>query len=116
MVQLPNKPIFEFQNMETFQNTSESFTEDEEENVVVSNLPNLSSNCLRHGHGDIATNASTTSSEDASSIHKQIHSPPSHPSQRQLSFSVENILAPGRFGHTQFSAHHSFDDGRSKNR
>ena len=98
--------------METFQNTHESFTEDEEENVVVS-IPNLSSNC----RGDIsATNASTTSSEDASSIHNKIHSPPSHPSQRHLSFSVENILAPGRFGHTQFSAHHSFDDGRSKNR
>ena len=100
--------------METFQNTCESFTEDEEENVVVS-IPNLSSNLSRHG-ADIATNASTTSSEDASSIHNKIHSPPSHPSQRQLSFSVENILAPGRFGHTQFSAHHSFDDGKFRNR
>ena len=40
------------------------------------------------------------------------HSPPSQQlSQRHLSFSVENILAPGRFGHPQFSSHHSFDDG-----
>ena len=43
------------------------------------------------------------------------HSPPSQQlSQRHLSFSVENILAPGRFGHPQFSSHHSFDDGNNE--
>ena len=87
--------------METFQNTRESFTDEED-------VPNIQI--------PVTTNTSTTSSMesvDHNSLHK-IHSPPSHhPSQRQLSFSVENILAPGRFGHPPFSAHHhSFDDGK----
>ena len=45
----------------------------------------------------------------------EMNSPNPALAQRHLSFSVENILAPGRFGHhhNPFSSHLSaYDDGR----
>ena len=75
--------------MDLHQNSTEtSFTDDETENKTPQNT--------------------------AEELHKQAQ----NQAQRHLSFSVENILAPGRFGNHQheFSSHLSqYDDGKFLN-
>ena len=98
--------------MDTLQRSlSEScFTEDEDEELVPreSQIPSSTASSESHAESDQLLNLQNKINS-ASGPH-QIH-----PGQRHLSFSVENILAPGRFGHHQFSVTHlaNFDvDGK----
>ena len=70
---------------------SENFTDNEEEN-------------------NVNVNGAPSNTEDTVKINLGVP-------QRHLSFSVENILAPGRFGHHGFSRDllSNFDDGKTLN-
>ena len=78
------------------QSSSENFTDDEESQAQISS--------------SATTTSPTLTTEE---FHHRLNFPIP---QRNLSFSVENILAPGRFGN-QLQAHHlaGYEDGKLSN-
>jgi len=91
--------------MDTLQRSlSEScFTDEDEEIGLVprdSQIPSSTASSESHAESDHLLNLQHKINSATAAAH-QIHA-----GQRPLSFSVENILAPGRFGNHQFSVSH----------